>query len=50
MTIADLACFSWVNWAEWAGVYLEREDGKDFPVLREWLERINGREAIVSLL
>jgi glutathione S-transferase len=20
LTIADLACFSWINWAEWAGV------------------------------
>lgn len=25
-TIADLACFSWINWAEWAGVGLG-----DFP-------------------
>ena len=25
-TIADIACFSWVNWAEWAGVSLD-----DFP-------------------
>lgn len=23
MTIADLACFSWINWAEWAGVDVE---------------------------
>jgi len=22
-TIADIACFSWVNWAEWAGIDLE---------------------------
>jgi glutathione S-transferase len=22
-TIADIACFSWVNWAEWAGVELD---------------------------
>ena len=40
-TIADLACFSWVNWAEWAGVGL---DG--FPKLRIWLDRINERPAI----
>lgn len=26
LTIADLACFSWINWAEWAGVELD-----DFP-------------------
>jgi glutathione S-transferase len=25
-TIADLACFSWINWAEWAGIGLD-----DFP-------------------
>lgn len=25
-TIADIACFSWINWAEWAGV-----DLKAFP-------------------
>jgi glutathione S-transferase len=25
-TIADIACFSWVNWAEWAGV-----DVAEFP-------------------
>lgn len=25
-TIADLACFSWINWAEWAGV-----DVGEFP-------------------
>ena len=25
-TIVDIACFSWVNWAEWAGVELG-----DFP-------------------
>ncbi|MAD86764.1 MAG: hypothetical protein CL912_27720 [Deltaproteobacteria bacterium] len=23
LTIADIACFSWVNWAEWAGVSLD---------------------------
>ena len=22
-TIADIACFSWINWAEWAGVELD---------------------------
>lgn len=39
-TIADLACFSWVNWAEWAGVNLE-----EFPEVRKWLGVIQGREA-----
>ncbi|KAI9801722.1 MAG: hypothetical protein M1833_002404 [Piccolia ochrophora] len=41
MTIADLACFSWVNWAEWAGV-----DVNDFARVKEWLERINERPAV----
>ncbi|CZR57769.1 related to glutathione S-transferase GstA [Phialocephala subalpina] len=40
-TIADLACFSWINWAEWAGVPLD-----DFPELKKWLERINERPAV----
>ncbi|EMC96075.1 hypothetical protein BAUCODRAFT_34844 [Baudoinia panamericana UAMH 10762] len=40
-TIADLCCFSWVNWAEWAGV-----ETKTFPELQGWLERIQGREAV----
>ena len=41
MTIADLSCFSWVNWAEWAGV-----DVTQFKLLKEWLDRINARPAI----
>lgn len=40
-TIADLACFSWINWAEWAGV-----DIKKFERINAWLDRINSREAI----
>ena len=40
-TIADLACFSWVNWAEWAGV-----ETKTFPELKKWLDTINERPAI----
>ncbi|KAL9091449.1 MAG: hypothetical protein Q9165_004835 [Trypethelium subeluteriae] len=40
-TIADLACFSWVNWAEWAGLDTER-----FPNLTSWLETINKRPAV----
>lgn len=39
-TIADLACFSWVNWAEWAGVSLE-----EFAAVKKWLGVIQGREA-----
>ncbi|KZF21750.1 glutathione S-transferase [Xylona heveae TC161] len=40
-TIADLACFSWVNWAEWAGV-----DVKPFKLISDWLQRINQRPAV----
>lgn len=40
-TIADLACFSWINWAEWAGV-----DVKKFDRISKWLDRINSREAV----
>ena len=40
-TIADLACFSWVNWAEWAGV-----ETKEFVRVKAWLDAINEREAV----
>ncbi|KAJ9627082.1 Glutathione S-transferase 2 [Taxawa tesnikishii (nom. ined.)] len=40
-TIADLACFSWVNWAEWAGV-----PTKPFPEVQEWMDTINERPAV----
>lgn len=39
-SIADLASFSWVNWAEWAGVSLD-----NFPEVNEWLGVIQQREA-----
>ena len=39
-TIADLACFSWINWAEWAGV-----DTTPFPKIENWMQIINAREA-----
>ncbi|KAL8861689.1 MAG: hypothetical protein Q9178_001890 [Gyalolechia marmorata] len=41
MTIADIANFCWVNWAEWAGV-----DVKSFKLLNQWLDRINERPAV----
>ena len=41
MTIADLACFSWINWSEWAGVDVTR-----FTRLKDWLDRINARPAV----
>lgn len=39
-TIADLACFSWVNWAEWAGI-----PTKPFPKIEKWMGTINERPA-----
>jgi len=41
MTIADIACFSWINWAEWAGV-----DVSQFKEVKKWLDRINARPAV----
>lgn len=41
MTIADLASFAWINWAEWAGI-----DVKVFKNLKAWLDRINARPAV----
>ncbi|KAK5019935.1 Glutathione S-transferase 2 [Cryomyces antarcticus] len=40
-TIADLCCFSWVNWAEWAGV-----ETKPFARMQKWLETIQQRPAV----
>ena len=40
-SIADLCCFSWVNWAEWAGV-----ETKPFAELQRWLEGIQARPAV----
>ncbi|KAK5115498.1 hypothetical protein LTR62_001157 [Meristemomyces frigidus] len=40
-SIVDLCCFSWVNWAEWAGV-----ETKPFAALQRWLEVIQQRPAI----
>ncbi|KAL8756378.1 MAG: hypothetical protein Q9184_004519 [Pyrenodesmia sp. 2 TL-2023] len=41
MTIADVANFSWVNCAEWAGV-----DVRQFKNLSQWVDRINERPAV----
>jgi glutathione S-transferase len=40
-TIADLACFGWVNWAELAGVELD-----PFPKVKKWLDTINEPPAV----
>ncbi|CCG84230.1 protein of unknown function [Taphrina deformans PYCC 5710] len=39
-TIADLANFTWVNFAFWAGV-----DTTEFPALSKWVEAIEARSA-----
>lgn len=39
-TIADLACFSWVEWHRWAGVELD-----SFPSIRQWKAAIEARPA-----
>lgn len=39
-SIADLACFSWVEWHRWAGVGLEA-----FAGIRRWKEAIEKRPA-----
>ena len=44
-SIADLACFSWVNWAEWA-LGREWSKGDPFPALQAWLAEIEKRPAI----
>ncbi len=41
MTIADIACFAWVNWAEWAGIEVSK-----FPRIKDWVDRINERPAV----
>jgi glutathione S-transferase len=40
-SIADISCFAWVRWAPWAGIELD-----EFPRLKGWCERIEGREAV----
>ncbi|KAI9816620.1 MAG: hypothetical protein M1827_001753 [Pycnora praestabilis] len=40
-TMADIACFSWINWAVWAGV-----DDRRFKYLAEWVDTINERPAV----
>lgn len=40
-TIADIACFSWVNWGAWAGI-----ETKPFPEIEKWMNTINERPAV----
>jgi glutathione S-transferase len=40
-TIADIACFSWVNFGAWAGI-----DTKPFAEIEKWMHVINERPAV----
>lgn len=40
-SIADIACWAWVNYHEWAGVSLD-----DLPRVRDWYDRIAARPAV----
>jgi glutathione S-transferase len=40
-TIADISTIGWVHWAGWAGVDIE-----EFPMLREWEERMMNRPGV----
>lgn len=40
-SIADIACFSWVEWHDWAGVKLDK-----FPNVKTWLGEIEARPAV----
>ena len=39
-SIADMACYCWVNFDFWAGV-----DVTQFPALKKWFDKIDAREA-----
>jgi GST-like protein len=40
-SIADIACWTWINYREWAGVSLE-----GMPRLQDWFDRIEARPAV----
>jgi glutathione S-transferase len=40
-SVADISTFTWVRWAPWAGIELN-----EFPKLKEWCERIEGRQSV----
>ena len=40
-SIADIACWSWINYHEWAGLSLD-----PFPALQDWFSRIEARPAV----
>lgn len=40
-SVADMSTFTWVRWAGWAGIPLDK-----FPKLKAWMERIEARPAV----
>lgn len=40
-TIGDLACFSWIEWHQWAGIEIE-----SFPNITKWMKTIENRPAV----
>ena len=40
-SIADIACWSWINYHEWAGISLEA-----FDALQKWFQRVEERPAV----
>lgn len=40
-SLADISLFSWINWAEWAGV-----PTSSFPSIEKWLSAIQARPAV----
>lgn len=40
-SIADIACWSWLNYHEWAGLSLD-----ELPLLKDWFARIEARPAV----
>ncbi|TDU26373.1 GST-like protein [Panacagrimonas perspica] len=40
-SIADIACWSWINYHEWAGLSLD-----EFPALKAWFKLIEARPAV----
>lgn len=44
-TIADIACFSWVEWHQWAGVPLDK-----FPTIQKWKDAIESKSTTEKAL
>ena len=40
-SVADMSTFTWVRWAGWAGIPMDK-----FPLLKKWVDRIEARPAV----